>query len=203
MPAASLQHTLGGCVIGVAWLLGATIEANAAANLGFWDQQPLYPQQGASGDDWVQHPSSLAQDPNYAFDRSLPYQSVPSPKPGISPPFASSYTPAHQNSVFNVSAAQKLSLADLPVDAETTDTVSQSTTVEQAPKARRRPKSTLIEVLVNFLRSPSLLKVVVLVGVMVVSFFLVGVFAKVAQFILGMWLALIALRHLENSSEFS
>ncbi|CDJ30949.1 uncharacterized protein EMH_0062690 [Eimeria mitis] len=92
----------------------------------------------------------------------------------------------------------QLTLADLPVETESQQSEASGVIADERRGAHMRAKNSLLQVFINFFRKPHLFKVLVFAFVMFASFFFVGIFARIAQFVFGIWAALKVLQLLEE-----
>lgn len=94
---------------------------------------------------------------------------------------------------------QQVPVSDVPVDAEGASAVAPAY-MNAAARPKKHNKS-LLDVLFNLFGKPTLTKVLFTLIVLVGSFFLAGVFAKIAQIGLAVYLALKALQLVEDELE--
>lgn len=173
----------------------------AAADWQSWDQQPL--RQDEAGHHWTKQ-SWQPQGSELAYDQ-IPLSYPPQPSlslQGITKNSGSLYQAGLGKPVLDAASADQLSLADLPVDAESTHVGPSAASFNQDFRKQKR-KGSLFQVLVNFFKRPQLFKILVAVVVMLASFFLVGLFARIAQFFFGIWITLKVLEHFENQEDWS
>ncbi|CDJ66403.1 hypothetical protein, conserved [Eimeria necatrix] len=129
-------------------------------------------------------------------DASLSYNLSSVPPAGV-PLLAAANKNQHKTPLGSLSS-QLLTLSDLPGETET-EQMDMRVGVEQGPWAtQKKAKGNLLQVFLNFFRKPHLFKIIVLVAVMFVTFFLVGIFARIAQVIFGIFLALKVLQLFEE-----
>lgn len=178
----------------VAFFLVASQKCAAAADWKRWDQPQVQQGNVAWGNPW-------GQQGGVPYDQiSLPYPPQHSSLQSFGNSPGSLYQASPANGVFEPASADQLSLGDLPVDAETTSVGSATSSVNPDHRKQKR-KSSLLQVFVNFFKKPKLFKILVAVGVMLASFFLVGIFARIAQFVFGIWLTLKVLEFFENQQD--
>lgn len=90
---------------------------------------------------------------------------------------------------------QPLTLADLPVDGESQQSESG---VGMEMDRRLKAQGSMLQVFIDFFKKPHLFKVLVFAAVMFATFFFVGIFARIAQFVFGLWAALKVLQLLDD-----
>ncbi|CDJ58361.1 hypothetical protein, conserved [Eimeria maxima] len=94
---------------------------------------------------------------------------------------------------------QHMTLADFPIEVESQHTDAMGLGVENVRRGLQLDaKGSLLQVFVNFFKKPRLFKLLVFAAVMLTTFFFVGIFARIAQFVFGIWAALKVLQLLEE-----
>ncbi|CDJ37029.1 hypothetical protein, conserved [Eimeria tenella] len=141
------------------------------------------------------HPTAF-QTMTPSGDASLSYKLSSAPSAGV--PLLAVASRNQQTASSGSMGSQLLTLSDLPGETET-EQMDMRVGVEQGPWAtQKKAKGNLLQVFLNFFRKPHLFKIIVLVAVMFVTFFLVGIFARIAQVIFGIFLALKVLQLFEE-----
>ncbi|OEH75602.1 hypothetical protein cyc_05923 [Cyclospora cayetanensis] len=183
---------------GFAWVVSlffAQLSVDAAAVGSYWDT-PGVTVWGSSGlqqqayDTWplvYEAPLKTTFEPMGAH--RTPASSMPSSMPHQVHSQVPAGLPAHQ-----------LSLSDLPVDAEGTSAEEQRG-FHLGKYQFNQNKGSMQQVFLDFFRKPRLSKVLLVAAVLLVSFFLFGVVAKISQVLIAIWLATKALQLAEQAMD--